>query len=106
MRYSNAVNAENDTPSKNAKPHISPATLMLLCTAAPLWIYLTVIVANSPGFGPFGYVAVPLILIAATVAIARLTARSAFGVALASLIAVVVLYGSLLFIAFRSVSGG
>ena len=99
------MNAESDTPPKNAKPHISLATLMLLCTAAPLWIYLTVIVANSPGFGPFGYVAVLLILIAATVAIARLTARSAFGVALASLIAVVVLYSSLLLIALWSASG-
>jgi hypothetical protein len=104
VQYSNTMNAEKDTSSARANYRISLAALMMFCAAAPLWIYLTLIVASSPGFGPFGYVAVPLILIAATVAIARLTARSAFGVALAALIAVVVLYGSLLLVALWAAS--
>lgn len=41
---------------------ISLAALLLFCTAAPIWIYLILIVANSPGFGGLGNVIVPPVL--------------------------------------------
>lgn len=79
---------------------ISLATLLLFCTTAPLWIFLTFIVTQSPGFGALGYLVTPLVLCSATAAISILTGRSWFGVALSSFIAVAVLYGSLLLTAF------
>jgi hypothetical protein len=91
--------------AKRMTNRLSLAALLLFCTAAPAWVYFTYVVAQSPGFGPLAYSIVPLVLAAATVAIYTLTNRTWFGLALASLISVIALFGSLLLIAVWSASG-
>ncbi len=81
---------------------LSLAALLMLCTAAPAWVYFTFVIAQSPGFGPLAYAIVPILLTAATIAIYTLTNRTWFGLALASLLSVIVLFGSLMLIAVWS----
>jgi hypothetical protein len=78
------------------------AALLLVSGMIPAWIYFTYVVAHSPGFGATGYWFVPLALIVATMAISRLSGRTWFGIALAMLLAVIVLFGALSLVAIYS----
>lgn len=78
------------------RPHrFNLAALLLVSGTIPAWVYFTYVVAQSPGFGAAGYGIVPLALVIATMAISRLSGRTWFGIALAMLLAVVVLFGAL-----------
>lgn len=83
---------------------LSLAALLMFGTSAPAWVYFTCLIAQSPGFGPLAFRIVPLVLVAATIAIYTLTNRTWFGLALASLLSVIVLFGSLMIVAAWSAS--
>jgi hypothetical protein len=83
---------------------LSLAALLMFCTGAPAWVYFTYLIAQSPGFGPLAYRIVPLVLVAATIAIYTLTNRTWLGLALASLSSVIVLFGLLMTVALWSAS--
>ena len=70
--------------------------LHLISAAAPAWIYLTWLVAQTPTFVRSGYCVVPLFLFVATVAIFRMTNRSWSGLGFAALLAVLLLFSGLI----------
>ena len=82
---------------------INLASLLLFSAAAPLWVYLTVIVAGGHGFGWNGsllrWIFAPAILLMATGAIHRLLPKNRNRLALAALLAGVIPLGIFLIVA-------
>lgn len=73
----------------------SLASLLLVMAALPLWVFLIVAVGTSPGFGPNGFVAAPVALVVATVALSRLFRETKNGLAISALVAGTILTGAL-----------
>ena len=74
-------------------------TLLILLAAMPPWVYLVVVLPQSPGLGTVGYVAVPLVLVAVAAAIHRLTRNLLDGWAIAALLSPLIASGFLVVVA-------
>src|SRR5688572_23742989 len=74
-------------------------TLLILLAAAPLWIFLIVVLPQSPGLGPVGFVIVPLVLVGVAAAIHRLTRTAVDGWAIAALLSPIIAFSFLAFVA-------
>ena len=82
-------------------PRYNLRTLLILATAVPVWVFLTVVLPQSPGFGgnPLAFVIVPLALAGIAAAIYRLTRTIVDGFAIAILLSPIVAFGILFFVA-------
>ena len=82
---------------------ISLASVLLFTAAAPIWIFLTVMVAGSPGFvwndTPVRWIFAPAILLVATLAIHRLLPKCPGRLALAAFLAGITLVIAILAVA-------
>jgi hypothetical protein len=77
----------------------SLASLLIVFTAFPLWMFLIIGAGTSPGFGPMGFAVASIALAVATAAIFRLLRGRANALPWAALIAGVVLTGAILVVA-------
>ncbi len=85
----------------------SLADLVLLVCAAPVWLYVTLEVGKSNGWGgsPVGYFATPLVLTGITLALHQLASRRRNALLVCALAAPFVAYFALLLIAVWVRSG-
>jgi hypothetical protein len=78
---------------------ISLQTFLLWCPVVPIWLWLTMVLAQSPGIGRLGYVLVPGVLLGITAAFRRLVAQQRNSWAIAAIAAPLIAWFSLLIIA-------
>ena len=74
-------------------------TLLILLAAVPAWLFLIVVLPQSPGLGPVGFVTVPLVLVGVAAAIHRLIKTAEDGWAIAVLLSPIIAFGFLAFVA-------
>ena len=79
------------------KFQLSLSSLLLVCAAVPIWLFLIVVVPQSPGWGGSSsrFFMAPFVLIGITAAVHRLLRGRRDAWALSALVAAVISLGSL-----------
>lgn len=85
-------------PEQDVQTKFSLSALLIVSAAAPIWLYLIVVIPRSPGFGggPSRFLAAPIVLTGISLALHRLLRRRTNALPIAALLSPIIALGALL----------